>query len=159
MTNAIDSSLYLSNNTTKLKTNSNVLGKDDFLKILMVQLQNQDPSKPMEDKEFISQMATFSSLEQMTNMTSLLEKFVTSSSYDSLIKYSELIGKQVEWKETTSVLDENGNEQPFEKTSQGIVKSVSQNGQDYSIELQDGTIFSSKLITKVSQVQDQASQV
>ena len=42
----------------------------------MTQLQNQDPSKPMEDTDFIAQMAQFSSLEQMTNMTSTFEKFI-----------------------------------------------------------------------------------
>ncbi|MFW6380681.1 MAG: flagellar hook assembly protein FlgD [Spirochaetota bacterium] len=59
-------------------TNSRVakteLGKDEFLKILITQLQNQDPTEPMQDREFIAQMAQFSTLEQMTNMSSEFER-------------------------------------------------------------------------------------
>ena len=44
------------------------LGRDDFLKILITQLSFQDPTAPMEDKQFIAQMAQFSTLEQMTGM-------------------------------------------------------------------------------------------
>ena len=44
------------------------LGKDDFLNILITQLSHQDPTAPMEDKEFIGQMAQFSTLEQMNGM-------------------------------------------------------------------------------------------
>lgn len=51
----------------------NDLDKDAFLRLLTTQLSNQDPLNPIEDKEFIAQLAQFSSLEQMTAMNKNLE--------------------------------------------------------------------------------------
>ena len=69
------------------------LGKDDFLQILITQLQHQDPTKPMEDREFIAQMAQFSSLEQMTDMSS---QFTELSATLKGSQAMNLIGRNVE---------------------------------------------------------------
>lgn len=114
MTNTIDTSLMLSNNQQNTrKTGTNILGKDDFLKILITQLQNQDPLNPMQDKDFIAQMAQFSTLEQMTNIEKSLENFLKSQEQNYMLQASMLIGKIV------TFLDSNNEE----KTA--VVKSVS----------------------------------
>ena len=71
---------------------SQTLGVDDFLKLLTVQLQNQDPLKPMEDTAFISQMASFTSLQQTKALTSDFEAF---SQQASLTAANSLLGHYV----------------------------------------------------------------
>jgi flagellar basal-body rod modification protein FlgD len=81
------------------------LGKDQFLQILVTQLRNQDPMQPMQDKEFIAQMAQFSSLEQMMNMSKGMTSLRQSAGMSAA-----LIGKEVSWVETkdTGVVNHSG---------------------------------------------------
>ncbi|QNG58771.1 flagellar hook assembly protein FlgD [Bacillus sp. PAMC26568] len=146
---AIDTSLLLSNQHT-VRTGSSNLGKDDFLKILIAQLQNQDPLNPMEDKEFISQMANFSSLEQMTNMNKQMELFVQSQMGEGILKYSEMISKEVEWNEVEETENQDGTTELI-NIGKGIVKSIKQSGSVIILEMQDGKEIPSYLITKVSE--------
>jgi len=69
------------------------LDKDSFLKLLVAELRHQDPTQPMNDREFISQMAQFSSLEQMSNMNQAIERLVLRSQSGEAFS---LIGKEVE---------------------------------------------------------------
>lgn len=96
-------------NTVNGRTASQQLGKDDFLKLLITQLTNQDPTSPMEDTQFISQMAQFSSLEQMTNMN---ESFNKMASIINSSQAASTLGKTVE-------LDIG------DSTTQGVVEATS----------------------------------
>jgi len=148
MANSIDSSLYLSNyQKEQRKTGSNILGKDDFLKILMVQLQNQDPSNPMDDKEFIAQMATFSTLEQITNMNQTMQKLADSQQQNLLIAYSDLIGKEVTWTHVSN--PENEGDEPIVEEGIGKVVSTSyKNGQVF-LTLENGKVIEPANISEV----------
>ncbi|MCP4138155.1 MAG: flagellar hook assembly protein FlgD [bacterium] len=77
----------------KTAEENTTLGKDSFLKLLVTELQHQDPTKPMEDKQFIAQMAQFSSLEQMKNLNNEVRTLIKSSR--SSEAYG-LLGKNVE---------------------------------------------------------------
>ena len=70
------------------------LDKDAFLKLLVTQLRYQDPMNPMEDKEFISQLAQFSSLEQMQSLNTGFEGLSKSSIASQAFA---LIGKTIEY--------------------------------------------------------------
>jgi flagellar basal-body rod modification protein FlgD len=80
---------------TTTTTTQKTLGKDDFLKMLLAQLKNQDPLKPMEGTEFASQLAQFSSLEQLSNLTSEIKSQSLSMSTMAHAQAVGMIGKDV----------------------------------------------------------------
>jgi flagellar basal-body rod modification protein FlgD len=74
------------------------MGKDQFLKLFVAQLQHQDPMNPMQDGEFMGQMASFSTLEQVSNLAAANERIAASLTSNSAVG---LIGR------TVSYVDEN----------------------------------------------------
>jgi len=66
----------------------NVLGKDDFLQLLVLQLRTQNPLEPMDSQEFSAQLAQFSALEAMQNVQKSLENLL-------LLQAGSLVGKEV----------------------------------------------------------------
>jgi flagellar basal-body rod modification protein FlgD len=77
----------------------NELGKDQFLQILMVQLKNQDPLSPLQDKDFIAQMAQFTSVEQLTKISTAVQGSLDEmrALRESLGMASGLIDKTINW--------------------------------------------------------------
>ncbi len=147
MTKIDPSLLYSTVQAKQREGGKDILGKDDFLKILMTQLQNQDPLNPMQDKDFIAQMATFSSLEQMTNLTKTMEKFVDNQSQSQLISYNQFVGKQVTWHK---INESESGDVPEIQEGQGLVKGVRFKGDSVEFIMEDGTILNPGNISQVN---------
>ena len=71
------------------------LSQDDFLKLLLTQLQAQDPLKPLDNQEFAAQLATFNSLDQLININKKLDAFQGQQTQLSQLEATALIGKEV----------------------------------------------------------------
>ena len=107
-----------------MRTPQKALGQADFLKLLTVQLQSQDPMKPMEDTSFMAQMAQFSSLQQASEMakdiSSLHDDFALQSA-------SGMIGRQVTLNTTNGLVT-------------GVVKAVDASSGSVNLNV-DGTAY------------------
>src|SRR5699024_117625 len=143
----IDPSLYLNNQNQR--TPSSELGKDEFMIILMAQLQHLDPLSPMDDREFISQMATFSSLEQMMNMSSSIDTLVKSQLVFPVIQYSHMIGKDVSYE----TYKEDDDKQTYIESSR--VVAVSQKNGWAILELENGDKIYADSILQINEVNDE----
>ena len=109
------------------------MGKDDFLQLLITQLTHQDPTQPMEDREFIAQMAQFSTLEQMTNMS---EEFSRLSRIIAANQALGLLGRTVEINNGNNIVT-------------GVVEEVS--GGDFPQLLVQGEYYDYEHVSKVKE--------
>lgn len=87
------------NDTLSLTGGQQVIGKQDFLELLVTQLQNQNPLDPVKNEDFAAQLAQFSSLEQMQNLNKTFEGFMQLSQVQSA---SSMIGREVQWIDSDS---------------------------------------------------------
>jgi flagellar basal-body rod modification protein FlgD len=131
----------------------NDLDKDAFIKLLVTQLQYQDPLEPQENGEFIAQMAQFSSLEQMTNMVGKLDDINTLvGNIDTSVlvgQLSNMIGQGVDWTNTVQTADEDGNPVTETNDYKGVItgitvkdgatkiNAVAEDGQSYQVEISE----------------------
>lgn len=113
---------YSNSNKISSTTGSSDLGKDAFLKLMLTQLQNQDPLAPMDNTAMVAQMAQFSSVEQLYNISTQL-----TNMSQSLGNNSNLIGKVVSWTSGTETGNYDlttGKAETIYNLESGIVDSI-----------------------------------
>ncbi len=123
---------YNSNSSDEVSNNSQTLMKDDFLKLFIAQLKNQDPLSPVDDSQFLAQLAQFSSLEQMSNVAKSVEdlnqNMTMLTSQSLLVQGAAMIGKEA--------VGIGGDGQQVS----GVISSVKWNGDNLQVAIGDKMI-------------------
>ncbi len=116
------------NATQSSDSNSNTLDKDAFLKLLVAEIQNQNPLEPMDNQKFLDQMTQFTTMEQMTNMTESFQGFISQMQSTTRLQASAVVGKYAVVEGNTISFRDNN--------AEGIVYNVEENG-DIKIRIKD----------------------
>ena len=123
-----DASTY-SPSTSTSSTTSSALDKETFLKLLVTQMEYQDPLDPQDNSEYLAELAQFSALEQMTNVADSLSSISTlvENMDTSLLvgQLSNMIGKEIQWQTTSTVTGDDGQSYETTKTFEGTISGVS----------------------------------
>lgn len=140
-------------NSAKLSTNRE-LDKDAFLKLMVTQMQYQDPLDPQDNSEYVAELAQFSALEQMTNVSEGIKdvsNIVSNLDTSVLVgQLSSMIGQELDWNYTFQSTDEEGNPVASTISKTGKVTGVSisegsptviveADGQTYQVAINDIT--------------------
>lgn len=131
VTSPLDSSPSLH----QLPAKKNTLNTDDFIKMMVTQLQNQDPMEPAKSQDLLAQMSQIGQLQSATDLQTALKGLVLQNQIGSA---SSLIGKNVEG------LDDNNN------TIRGVVNSVKVQSDGVSLELDNGQSLGLGRITTIA---------
>ncbi len=108
MTEIIPASLQQYQATERIEeASSDELGQDEFLTLMLTQLKHQDPFQPMENGEFIGQLAQFSTVSGIEQMQVALEDLSGSFVSNQTLEATRLVGKEVLIESDTVFLDEN----------------------------------------------------
>ena len=140
-----DISSYLPTNTgvTQLQSSS-AMTYNDFLSLLTAELQNQDPTDPVDNKQMVLQLAQFSTLSATSALNSNMSSFISTSTISTL---NGMIGKNVTYSVTST--DSSGTETTSDVT--GTVKGINI-ATDGNVTLNvDGTSVNTSQLTSVNQ--------
>ena len=107
-------------------SSESVLGKDDFLDMMIAQLKNQDPLDPMDGTEFTAQLAQFSSLEQLSNVNGNLESLLQYNNVLCNYESVGLIGKEI---------TATGSQVVVDGESEDIVYNLPEDAREITIEI------------------------
>ncbi len=128
----IYSSLGLTNPTTTNVEDRNQLGQEDFLALMTAQLSQQDPFKPLEDGEFIAQMAQFSSVDSLQKLETSFSDLAVALSSSQALQASTLVGNDVLVPADVVYLDANG-------SASGVVGGLSGPVSDATLTITDSS--------------------
>jgi flagellar basal-body rod modification protein FlgD len=95
--------------TADAKPQKQSLGQDEFLKLLTTQLTHQDPTKPMDNGEFLGQMAQFSTVSGIQDLQASFKDFAASISSDQALQAASLVGRYVSAPSQQGLLSAGGN--------------------------------------------------
>jgi flagellar basal-body rod modification protein FlgD len=115
--------------TTATAAKQATLDKDDFLKLFVTQLQHQDPMNPMTDQDFMGQMASFSTLEQVSNLAASSEKLASGAALDHAVG---LIGRNVTYTDPAGATRTGVVERVATKDGQPVLRVGGADGVDPS---------------------------
>ena len=119
----------VSSNASSSQLTTSKLTQQDFLNILLTQLQFQDPLKPMDDEEFVAQLAQFSALEVNTEASAKLDTLV---SFNSINQGVNLLGRTVAVTNTQAGLSGS-------QTASGVVTAVDFSSGEPTLTIQTST--------------------